>query len=71
MGCTSGYVEGWGLYAERLMAELGYMENPDYYLGMLRAQALRSVRVIIDIGMHLELPIPAPTFYAHRYPRNN
>jgi uncharacterized protein (DUF885 family) len=59
LGGSSGYVEGWGLYAERLMAELGYMENPDYYLGMLRAQALRSVRVIIDIGMHLELDIPS------------
>ena len=58
MGGTSGYIEGWALYAERLMAELGYLENPDYYLGMLRAQALRSVRVIIDIGMHLGLPIP-------------
>jgi len=56
---TSGYVEGWGLYAERLMAELGYLENPDYYLGMLRAQALRSVRIVVDIGMHLELEIPA------------
>ena len=50
---TSGYVEGWALYAERLMHELGYLENPDYYMGMLDAQALRSVRVIIDIGMHL------------------
>jgi uncharacterized protein (DUF885 family) len=59
MGGTSGYIEGWALYAERLMGELGYLENPDYYLGMLRAQALRSVRVIIDIGMHLELAIPA------------
>ena len=58
MGGTSGYVEGWALYAERLMGELGYLENPDYYLGMLRAQALRSVRVIVDIGMHLKLSIP-------------
>ncbi len=58
MGGTSGYIEGWALYAERLMAELGYLENPDYYLGMLRAQALRSVRVIIDIGMHLGFAIP-------------
>ena len=57
MGGTSGYIEGWALYAERLMAELGYLENPDYYLGMLRAQALRSVRVIIDIGMHLGFAI--------------
>ncbi len=55
---TSGYIEGWALYAERLMAELGYLENPDYYLGMLRAQALRCVRVVVDIGMHLELEIP-------------
>ena len=58
MGGASGYIEGWALYAERLMVELGYLENPDYYLGMLRAQALRSVRVIIDIGMHLGLAIP-------------
>ena len=63
MGGTSGYIEGWALYAERLMAELGYLENPDYYLGMLRAQALRSVRVIIDIGMHLGYAIPADADY--------
>ena len=50
--------EGWGLYAERLMADLGYLDNPDYYLGMLRDQALRCARVVVDIGMHLELPIP-------------
>jgi uncharacterized protein (DUF885 family) len=56
---TSGYVEGWALYAERLMGELGFLEVPDYYLGMLRAQALRNVRVILDIGMHLGLAIPA------------
>lgn len=59
LGGTSGHGEGWALYAERLMGELGYLENPDYYLGMLAAQALRSVRVVIDIGMHLELEIPA------------
>lgn len=63
MGGTSGYVEGWALYAERLMGELGYLENPDYYLGMLRAQAMRAVRVIVDIGMHLELTIPATEDY--------
>ena len=56
---VSGYGEGWALYAERLMGELGYLEDPEHYLGMLSAQALRAVRVIIDIGMHLELAIPA------------
>lgn len=55
---SSGYVEGWALYAERLMSELGYLENPDHYMGFLDAQALRSARVIVDIGMHLELDIP-------------
>ena len=40
------------------MGELGYLDTPDYELGMLRAQALRCVRVVIDIGMHLELSIP-------------
>ena len=58
LGGTSGQIEGWALYAERLMGELGYLENPDYYLGMLAGQSLRSIRVIIDIGMHLELDIP-------------
>ena len=55
---TSGYKEGWALYAERLMGELGYLSNPDYYFGLLRSQALRCVRVIVDIGMHLGLKIP-------------
>ena len=59
LGGASGYVEGWALYAERLMGELGYLEDPGYELGMLRAQALRCARVVVDIGMHLELPIPA------------
>ncbi|HEY5154370.1 MAG TPA: DUF885 domain-containing protein, partial [Acidimicrobiales bacterium] len=55
----SGHGEGWALYAERLMDELGYLDRPEYRMGMLAAQALRAVRVIIDIGMHLELEIPA------------
>jgi uncharacterized protein (DUF885 family) len=58
LGFISGYGEGWALYSERLMGELGFLENPDYYLGMLSAQALRAVRVIIDIGLHLEFKIP-------------
>ena len=45
------------------MGELGYLENPDYELGMLRAQAMRAVRVVVDIGMHLELAIPAHERY--------
>ncbi len=54
----SGYAEGWALYCERLMHELGYYEKPDYLLGMLSCQMMRACRVVIDIGCHLELPIP-------------
>ena len=53
----SGHGEGWALYAERLMDELGYLEPGDR-MGMLDAQAFRAIRVIIDIGMHLQLQIP-------------
>lgn len=60
---VSGHGEGWALYAERLMGELGYLDVPDYELGMLRAQAMRAVRVIVDIGMHLELTIPDDADY--------
>ncbi|ABP52681.1 DUF885 domain-containing protein [Salinispora tropica] len=56
---VSGHGEGWALYAERLMEELGYLEDPGDRLGMLDGQALRAARVIVDIGMHLELEIPA------------
>ena len=53
----SGHGEGWALYAERLMDDLGYLESGDR-MGMLDAQAFRTIRVIIDIGMHLQLQIP-------------
>jgi uncharacterized protein (DUF885 family) len=54
----SGHGEGWALYAERLMDELGYLDDAGDKLGMLDGQAFRAARVIVDIGMHLELEIP-------------
>ncbi|MDX6308926.1 MAG: hypothetical protein QOI06_1972 [Nocardioidaceae bacterium] len=56
---VSGHGEGWALYAERLMDELGYLDDPGDKLGMLDAQGFRAARVVVDIGMHLELEIPA------------
>ena len=53
-----GIGEGWALYAERLMEELGFLDSPDYVFGMLSAQMLRACRVVIDIGTHLEFPLP-------------
>jgi len=53
---TSGHGEGWALYAERLMDELGYLQDPADRLGMLDAQRLRALRVVLDIGVHLGKP---------------
>lgn len=49
---VAGHGEGWALYAEQLMAELGFQDDPGDYLGMLDGQMLRAVRVVIDIGLH-------------------
>jgi len=56
---TSGHGEGWALYAEWLMAELGYLDDPGMRLGLLDAQALRAARVVVDIGVHCEFEAPA------------
>ena len=55
----AGTGEGWALYAERLMDELGFLDTPDYEFGMLGAQMLRACRVVIDIGTHLDWAIPS------------
>ena len=50
---TSGHGEGWALYAERLMQDLGFLSNPADRLGMLDGQRMRAARVVLDIGVHL------------------
>jgi uncharacterized protein (DUF885 family) len=59
LGSVSAETEGWALYSERFMDELGFFTDPGRRLGFLDEQMLRTIRVIIDIGMHLELVIPA------------
>lgn len=59
VGMVSANAEGWALYAERLMDELGFLPDAERRLGYLDAQMMRAARVIVDIGMHLELEIPA------------
>jgi uncharacterized protein (DUF885 family) len=58
VGGVSAGLEGWALYAERLMDELGYLKPQGARLGYLDAQMLRAVRIVIDIGMHLGLTVP-------------
>lgn len=58
VGSVSANTEGWALYAERLMDDLGHLRTPGERLGYLDAQRMRAVRVVVDIGMHLGLTIP-------------
>ncbi|GAB2987304.1 DUF885 domain-containing protein [Nocardioides montaniterrae] len=55
---VSGHGEGWALYSERLMDELGYFADPGDRLGFLDMQGFRAARVIVDIGVHLGLEVP-------------
>ncbi|PWC07954.1 DUF885 domain-containing protein [Mycetocola zhujimingii] len=55
---TSGHAEGWALYAERLMEQLGYLDDPADRLGMLDGQRMRAARVVLDIGVHLGKKVP-------------
>jgi len=59
MAHVHGYVEGWAHYAERLADEFGLLRDPGERLGMLYGQRWRAARIIIDMGLHLGLPIPA------------
>jgi uncharacterized protein (DUF885 family) len=56
---TSGHGEGWALYSEWLMADLGFIDDPADRLGLLDGQSLRAARVIIDIGVHCGFDAPA------------
>jgi uncharacterized protein (DUF885 family) len=56
---TSAHAEGWALYAEQLVRELGYLTDDAQLLGLLENQLLRAARVVLDIGMHLQLKIPS------------
>ena len=46
------YVEGWGLYSERLADEMGLYRSEGERFGMLDAQAWRAARLVVDTGLH-------------------
>ncbi|MGI4865650.1 MAG: DUF885 domain-containing protein [Janthinobacterium lividum] len=46
------YAEGWALYAERLAWEMGFEKDPYDNLGRLQAELFRSVRLVVDTGIH-------------------
>ena len=49
---AGAYIEGWGLYAERLADEMGLYRNEAERFGMLDAQAWRAARLVVDTGLH-------------------
>jgi len=59
LGFVSAHGEGWALYAERLMDELGWFRTPETRLGFLCSHAMRAARVVVDIGLHTGRPVPA------------
>jgi len=59
MAWRPGYGEGWALYAEQFMDEIGALGRPEYVLGYLGTSLMRAVRVVVDLGLHLGLPIPS------------
>ncbi|HEX8026041.1 MAG TPA: DUF885 domain-containing protein [Candidatus Limnocylindrales bacterium] len=59
LGFNSAHGEGWALYSERLMDELGWFRTPETRLGFLCAHAMRAARVVVDIGLHTGRPVPA------------
>jgi uncharacterized protein (DUF885 family) len=48
----TGYVEGWALYAEKLAGEYGFYQDIHSFIGYLRSELFRAVRLVIDTGIH-------------------
>ncbi|MCU1647395.1 MAG: hypothetical protein JWN03_7670 [Nocardia sp.] len=63
-GMVGANIEGWALYAEHLMNELGYLDDPGAQMGFLNLQMQRVQRVIMDIGLHTGMAFPADSPYA-------
>jgi uncharacterized protein (DUF885 family) len=53
-GDYTAYIEGWGLYAERLGKDAGFYQDPYSDYGRLEADIWRAIRLVVDTGVHSE-----------------
>ncbi|SDT28903.1 DUF885 domain-containing protein [Jiangella sp. DSM 45060] len=60
-----GYAEGWAHYSETLADEFGLVRTPGERMGMIYGQLWRAARIVIDLGLHLQLPIPPANGLVH------
>lgn len=59
---TSYFVEGWGLYAEKMMREEGFFEDPTHEFSHLDFRIFRAVRIIVDTSLHMGKMDPEQAF---------
>jgi uncharacterized protein (DUF885 family) len=57
-GEVAAHGEGWAVYAEGLMADWGRVTDDAHRFGLMDGHLLRAARVVVDIGLHLALPVP-------------
>jgi uncharacterized protein (DUF885 family) len=51
-GGETAFAEGWGLYSETIGKELGMLDDPYMYAGMLQNELWRAIRLVVDTGFH-------------------